>query len=79
MQQKNRDETEDVIMAKQALQFLKQNRVSRIDSSRHLNLMLNPDAFNAVCIGENAKIMLKFVRLTERLNNQADRFRMQLQ
>ena len=32
---------EDVSYASQALSFLKQNRISRVDTSRHLNLMLN--------------------------------------
>jgi len=72
------EEAQDVQMAKQALQFLKQNRISRVDTSQHLNLMLNAEAFSAVNIGENAKILLKFVRLTERLNNEADKLRMSL-
>ena len=58
---------------------MKQNRISRIDTSRHLNLMLSAEAFAAKNIGENAKILLRFVKLTERLNNEADKFRMQIQ
>ena len=34
-------DNEDVGFARQALNFLKQNRISRVDTSRHLNLMLN--------------------------------------
>ena len=46
--------------------------MGRLDTSRHLNLLLNPEAFTAADIGENAKILLKYVRLTERLHNEAE-------
>lgn len=66
---------EDLSMATQALQFLKQNRVSRIDASRHLTILLNAEAFSAVEIGENAMLLLKFVKLCERVNLEAERMR----
>jgi len=53
---------DDVILGKQALQFLKQSRIGRIDTSRHLNVLLNSEAFSAIEIGENAKLLLKFVK-----------------
>lgn len=66
---------DDLVLAKQALQFLKQNRVSRVDTSHHLNVLLNCDAFQASEIGENAKLMLKFVRMSERMNMEAEKLR----
>lgn len=53
---------DDVILGKQALQLLKQSRIARIDTSRHLNVLLNSEAFSAIEIGENAKLLLKFVK-----------------
>lgn len=41
MQLQGLADNEDVGFARQALNFLKQNRISRVDTSRHLNLMLN--------------------------------------
>ena len=41
MQLQGQIDNEDVGFARQALNFLKQNRISRVDTSRHLNLMLN--------------------------------------
>ena len=41
MQLQGQTDNEDVGFARQALNFLKQNRISRVDTSRHLNLMLN--------------------------------------
>ena len=72
------EEAPDLLFAKQSLQFLKANRLSRLDTSRHLNLLMNPEAYTASEIGENAKILLKFVRLTERLSFEADKFRISL-
>jgi len=39
-------------------------------------LLLNQNAFAATDIAENAKMLLKFVRLTERLNNEAEKYRL---
>ena len=75
MQSKRMDEAPDVLFAKQSLQFLKANRLSRLDTSRHLNLLLNPEAYSAADIGDNAKLLLTFVRLAERLSFEADKFR----
>ena len=35
-----------MIFAQQARQLLKENRVSRIDTSRHLNILLSTEAFS---------------------------------
>ena len=64
-----------MILGKQALLFLQQNRTSRVDTSRHLNILLNCEAFPAPEIAENAKLLLKFVKLSERINNEAVKLR----
>ena len=69
--------SEDLTLAKQALSFLKQQRFSRVDTSRHLNILLNCEAFSAVDIAENAKILLKFVKVSERMNLEAEKLRSQ--
>ena len=46
-----------------------------MDASHHLNVLLNCDAFQASEIGENAKLMLKFVRMSERMNMEAEKLR----
>ena len=38
--------------------------------------MLNQNAFSPLDIAENAKMLLKFVRLTERLKNEAEKYRL---
>ena len=62
-------------MAKQALQLLKQNRITRVDTTSHLNILLNSEAFSALEIGENAKLLLKFVKMGERINAESDKLR----
>ena len=62
-------------MAKQALQLLKQNRITRVDTTSHLNILLNSEAFSALEIGENAKLLLKFVKMSERVNAESDKLR----
>lgn len=62
-------------MAKQALQLLKQNRITRVDTTSHLNILLNSEAFSALEIGENAKLLLKFVKMSERINAESDKLR----
>lgn len=69
------EDSNDVILGKQALLFLQQNRTSRVDTSRHLNILLNCEAFPAPEIAENAKLLLKFVKLSERINNEAVKLR----
>jgi hypothetical protein len=49
--------------------------VSRVDTSRHLDILLDCDAFGAFEIGENAKLLLKFVRMSERMNLEAERYK----
>jgi len=34
-------------------------------------VLLNCDAFEAIEIAENAKLLLKFVKMSERMNNEA--------
>ena len=62
-------------MAKQALQLLKQNRITRVDTASHLNILLNSEAFSALEIGENAKLLLKFVKMSERINAESEKLR----
>ena len=62
-------------MAKQALQLLKQNRITRVDTTSHLNILLNSEAFSALEIGENAKLLLKFAKMSERINAESDKLR----
>ena len=62
-------------MAKQALQLLKQNRITRVDTTSHLNILLNSEAFSALEIGENAKLLLKFAKMGERINAESDKLR----
>ena len=66
---------QDLTLSKQALLFLKQNRVSRVDSTRHLNTLLDANAFSAQEIGENAKLLLKFVRMSERMTMEGEKMR----
>jgi len=47
--------------------------VGRVDTSRHLNVMLNTDAFSAAEIAENAKLMVRFARQAEHINVEAQR------
>jgi len=47
MQLRKLEDAPDVLYAKQALQFLKQKRLSRLDVGRHLNLLLIPEAYTA--------------------------------
>ena len=65
------------MLGAQALQLLRQNRISRIDTSRHLNILLNCKAFAAAEIGENAKLLLNFMKMNERINLEADKLRRQ--
>ena len=67
-------EDKDLSLARQALQFLKLNRVSRVDTSRHLNILLSYEAFSAPEIGDNARLLLKFVRMNEKVSQESDRF-----
>lgn len=63
------------MLGKQALLFLKQNRISRVDASRSLNILLDSNAFGVLELVENAKLLLKFVRMSERMNLEAEKFR----
>jgi len=47
-----------------------------VDASRHLNILLNADIFSGRDVGANAKLLLKFVRHAEKLNEQANSVRM---
>ena len=62
-------------MAQQGLQLLTLNRLSRIDTSKHLGILLDYGAFNTSQIGENAKLLLKFVKMTERVDQEKDHLR----
>ena len=65
------------MLGKQALNFLQQNRISRVDTSRHLNILLNCEAFPALEIADNAKLLLKFVKMSERINLEAEKLKQQ--
>ena len=58
---------DELYLGQQALQFLKAQRVSRVDASRHLNILLNAELFTAQEVAENAKLLLKFVSSQERM------------
>ena len=49
--------------------------MSRVDASRHLNILLNAELFSGPEVGENAKILLKFVRHSEKLASHANSVR----
>ena len=55
--------------------FLKQNRISRVDASRSLNILLDCKAFEVFELVDNAKLLLKFVRMSERMNLEAEKFK----
>ena len=50
--------------------------MSRVDASRHLNILLNADIFTGQEVAENAKILLRFVRHSEKINSHANSIRM---
>ena len=49
--------------------------MSRVDASRHLNILLNADLFTGQEVGENAKLLLKFVRHAEKIASHANSVR----
>jgi len=55
--------------------LLKQNRISRVDASRSLNILLDCNAFEVFELVDNAKLLLKFVRMSERMNLEAEKFK----
>ena len=55
--------------------FLKQNRISRVDASRSLNILLDCKAFEVFELVDNAKLLLKFVRMSERINLEAEKLK----
>ena len=61
--------------AKQALQYLKLNRISRIETRRHLAILVDSRAFSQLEIGVNAGLLLKFVKMTERVQSEVNRIR----
>ena len=46
--------------------------MNKIDTSRHFGILLDYGAFNSSQIGQNAKLLLKFVKMTERVNQAAE-------
>ena len=59
----------------QALQFLKLNRTGRIETLRHLAILLDPRAFSIDDININSTLILKFVKMTERVKTEAIRMK----
>ena len=53
---------DEIFYGNQALQFLKSSRISRIDPSKHLNILLNPEILSAEEVGQNAKLILRFIK-----------------
>ena len=67
LRQRKMDDILDVVLANKTLKWLRMNKIAKIDTSRHMSLLLNTDVFTAMEIAENARNMLKFERLIERL------------
>lgn len=49
---------------------MKLNRMNLIDTSNHLSILLDYGAFSQAQIGENAKLLLKFVKMTEKVDQE---------
>ena len=47
-----------------------------MDASRHLNILLNAEIFSGPEVADNAKILLKFVRHSEKLASHANSVRL---
>ena len=72
---KSHPDAKELNQAKQGLQFLMLNRISRIETLRHLAILLDSRAFSMEQIGDNSTLLLKFVKMTEKVQQEVNRIR----
>ena len=62
---------EDYQQAKRALDMLTTGRISELDASNHLNILINTSLFSPEQISTNAQLVLKFVLQSKRISKQS--------